>query len=75
MSSGGGQRSAKSVQIEGMIAGIEHRNFGDPHQRDMEAALATKGTRTRMRKELMIIGSLLLGATLLSLWLILTWNP
>ena len=43
------------------IAGIEHRNFRDEHQRDEEAALTTRGTLKRTGKELIVKAACILG--------------
>lgn len=65
----------KDVTTKGAIAEVEHGDFRDSRLKDVEAALTTKETLKRMRKELIIIVSCVLGAALVFLWLLLTWNP
>jgi hypothetical protein len=65
----------KDVTTKGAIAEIEHGNFNDAGLRNKEAALSTKETLERTKRELMIVVSCGVGAALLLLWLLLTWNP
>jgi len=65
----------KYLQTKGAFAEVDHNHFRDERLRDAGAALATRETLKRTRKDIMVIVSCILGAALVLPWLLLAWKP